>query len=101
MLELAGTIFNPFDSLMCRLGVSPSAAVDLARDLHVHAVASALCVLALRRRLDHPKASTPDIGQALPPQTPVDLLGFRALSGRFARCLSHALVRVALSFVFS
>ena len=67
MLGMAGTIFTPFDSLMYRLGVSPSAAVDLARDLHVHAVTSASRILALRRRLDHPtgKANTPDIDQAL------------------------------------
>ena len=70
MLGMAGTIFTPFDSLMCRLGVSPSAAVDLARDLHVHAVTSASRILALRRRLDYPKANTPDIGQALSPPDP-------------------------------
>ena len=71
MLGMAGTNLTPFDSLLRRLDVSPSAAVDLARDLLGHAVTSASHILTLRHCLDHPKANTPDNGQALcPPDLP-------------------------------
>ena len=71
MLGMAGTIFTPFDSLMDRLGVSPSAAVDLARNLHVHAVTSASRVFwPFAAAWITPRPTPLTFGQALSPPDP-------------------------------
>ena len=53
MLGAAGLVFQPWHSVLLRLGFPSAQALNVLRHLHLHAVHAAISIVRLRRRLEH------------------------------------------------